>query len=295
MLTASRGIPRPPLSQPFSVGRSPSAHQEPPVQSGPSSPATTSRTTNARNSPARRSYQERWYPESRFGGFTDIDGTVAFYGRVNALLTESSVAVDLGCGRGAQSEDSVRFRRELRMLRGKCAKVIGLDVDEAARTNPSLDEFRLIGEGPLPLEDQSADLIVSDSVVEHLTDPDSFFAECSRVLRPGGHLCIRTPNVLSYLGLLSTVVPNRLHARVLGRVQSRRKAEDVFPTVYRCNTLWSMRRQLTRHGFEHGVYTYEAEPSYLSFSGFAYWLGVMHQRHAPGFLKLTLFAFGRKL
>jgi hypothetical protein len=47
------------------------------------------------------------------------------------------------------------------------------------------------------------------------------------------------------------------------------------------------------HGFEHVVYGYEAEPSYLSFSKFAYALGVLHQKLAPGFLRPAIFAFGR--
>jgi hypothetical protein len=42
------------------------------------------------------------------------------------------------------------------------------------------------------------------------------------------------------------------------------------------------------------VYTYEAEPSYLSFSPLAYYLGVLHQRHAPKGVRLALFAFAQK-
>ena len=44
---------------------------------------------------------ERFYPESRFGGYSDIDGTVTFYGRVQALLQSDMVVLDVGCGRGA--------------------------------------------------------------------------------------------------------------------------------------------------------------------------------------------------
>lgn len=40
----------------------------------------------------------RFYPEARFGGFSDIDGTMAFYLRVNALLGCDSVVLDFGCG-----------------------------------------------------------------------------------------------------------------------------------------------------------------------------------------------------
>jgi hypothetical protein len=40
------------------------------------------------------------YPESNFGGFSDVDGTVSFYLRVNSLLRPDSNILDFGCGRG---------------------------------------------------------------------------------------------------------------------------------------------------------------------------------------------------
>lgn len=243
----------------------------------------------------RRRHLDRWYPESRFGGYSDADGTIAFYTRVRSLLQPQTVVVDVGCGRGAFRDDPVPFRRELRTLKGHCRMVIGLDLDPDAAENPYLDEFRrLPAGGSFPLDDASADLIVSDSVVEHIQDPGFFFDECARILRPGGIICIRTPNALSYLGLVARVVPNRLHARILTRVQERRKAKDVFPTVYRCNSVWSLRRYLRASGFDPVVYTHEAEPSYFAFSRLAYALGVAHQRYAPRLLRLTLFAFAQK-
>ena len=51
-------------------------------------------------------FREDFYPESRFGGFTDIDGTILFFTRVKALLDASSVVLDLGCRRGAYGEAS---------------------------------------------------------------------------------------------------------------------------------------------------------------------------------------------
>ena len=41
------------------------------------------------------------------------------------------------------------------------------------------------------------------------------------------------------------------------------------------------------------VYGYDAEPSYLAFSRVAYFLGVLWQRLAPGFLRSAIFAFAR--
>jgi SAM-dependent methyltransferase len=237
---------------------------------------------------------ERFYPESRFGGFTQIDGTVAFYARVQALVRPDSVVIDFGCGRGAYTDDPVPFRRDLRIFKGKVRRVIGLDASPAGESNPFLDEFHQLSGSHWPLPDESADLLICDNVLEHLPDPDAFFAETRRVLRPGGLACIRTPNRWNYIALLSRLIPNRSHARVLAKAKPGLGEEDVFPTLYRCNSLSALRASLARQGFESVVYGYEAEPSYLSFSKVAYALGVLHQKLAPGFLKPAIFAFARK-
>lgn len=237
---------------------------------------------------------DKWYPERRFGGFTHVDGTVAFYTRVNSLLQPTSIVLDLGCGRGAATEDSVSWRRELQTFRGKCARVVGADVDPAAADNPNIDEFHLIEGGRLPLPDNSADVCVSDFVLEHVEDVDLFFSEAARVLRPGGYVCIRTPNVWNYMGVASRIVPSRLHAKVLNRIQAERKEEDIFPTVYRCNSVRKLRAALERHHFDAVVQTQEPEPAYVSFSGILYALAVFHQRHAPWRFRRMLLAYGQK-
>jgi len=241
------------------------------------------------------SLKQIFYPESCFGGFAIVDGTITFYTRVNALIQPSSVIVDVGCGRGSFRDDPIEFRRELRNLTGKCREVIGIDVDNRAKENPFIDEFRLITEAHWPVEDQSTDLCVSDNVLEHIEDPDHFFSEIKRILRPGGYACIRTPNVLSYFGLISKLVPNSRHSFVLEKVKDRVNSGDVFPTVYRCNTVARLRRILKEYNFVHSVYGYDAEPSYLSRSRFFYFLGVLHQRYAPHIFKVGIHAFGRKL
>jgi SAM-dependent methyltransferase len=237
--------------------------------------------------------KEAYYPESKFGGFTDVDSTLLFYVRVNALIHESSVVLDIGCGRGAHKDDPVPLKRELQTFKGKVKKIIGLDVDPVAAENPYLDEFLLLKAEKWPLEDNSVDLCVSMNVVEHLEDPDLFFSEARRVLKDGGYICLRTPNVWSYFGIASRLIPNKFHAKVLKKVQENRQEFDVFPTLYRCNSLPKMRATLTKYGFDHSVYGYEAEPSYLSFSKIAYLFGVLHQKLAPRFICPAIFAFGK--
>lgn len=240
-------------------------------------------------------YQALFYPESAIGGFTDIDGTVAFYTRVNALLTPQATVLDYGCGRGAFMDDPVAARRRLRVLQDRAAQICGVDIDPGAATNPCLDDFRLLEpDRPVPYPDASFDLLLADCVVEHLAAPGEFFAEANRLLKSGGFIALRTTNVLSYVGLISALVPNRLHDAVLSRARPDRESQDTFPTRYRANTLWTLRRLLREQGFSATVYGHESEPQYLGFSAAAYALGVLHQRLAPHFLRPTLFAFGQK-
>jgi SAM-dependent methyltransferase len=203
--------------------------------------------------------------------------------------------LDIGCGRGVYQEDPCRIRRELRGLKGKCQRVIGIDIDKRAASNPFLDEFRLINSDRWPLEDASVDLMICDQVLEHVEEPEAFFSECSRVLRVGGYFCLRAANGLGYIALMGRLLPNNYHTKVLARVQARCESEDVFATYYRCNTIRTIRRCMKNVGFDGYVYTYEAEPSYLEFSKIAYWLGTLHQKYAPKALKLSIFGFTRKV
>jgi SAM-dependent methyltransferase len=237
----------------------------------------------------------RYYPESAYGGFTAVDSTIAFYSRVQALAEDAETVLDVGCGRGAQAEDAVPFRRRLLDLRAPRRRAIGIDVDAAALANPLLDEVRLIEDRrPWPIEDASVDVLVSDFVLEHVADPDGFFGEAARVVRPSGFACIRTVNALSYVGIASRLTPVSLHARLASSLQESREARDVFPTVYRCNTRASLRRALDRHGFDAHVQAHDPEPAYLDRWPALYRFGVLHQRFAPAAFGVVLLAWARR-
>ncbi len=237
----------------------------------------------------------KYYPEIDFGGYTTVNGTIPFYQRVNALLKPDSRVLDLGCGRGEWQDNLEELGNSMRNFKGRCQRVLGIDMTEAGLENASLDEFRKI-EGPRwPVEDGSIDLIVCDYVIEHIPDVDGFFSEVSRILDKGGVICLRTPNKLYYVSVISRLVPNKFHAKLVGHAQADRKEEDVFETVYRCNTGGALKKTFKRHGLEGVVIYHESEPMYMSFHPIAFWLGVMHQRFAPKFVRANLFGFARKL
>lgn len=53
-------------------------------------------------------------------------------------------------------------------------------------------------DGRLEVEDESADVVMSTQVLEHVVDPAVYLAECQRVLRPGGQLLLSTHGFMVY-------------------------------------------------------------------------------------------------
>ena len=58
---------------------------------------------------------------------------------------------------------------------------------------------------PLPSADGSFDAIISTEVIEHLENPRAVFREFARLLQPGGHLLLTTPNQESIRSLASLI------------------------------------------------------------------------------------------
>ena len=237
------------------------------------------------------------YPEVGAGGFSRVDGTVEFYGRVRSLLRPDMVVLDFGAGRGVgPQEDPVTYRRELQVHRGHVATVIGADVDPVVKENPVLDEAIVLDgvSAALPLADASVDLVVSDFTFEHLDDPAHTAGELDRILRPGGWLCARTPNKWGYIGVGARLVPNSFHTRFLRRLQPDRKAVDVFPTRYRCNTRADVRRCFPPDRFDDFSYRHESEPLYAGSSPAAQRAQRAVLAMAPNALASMLMIFLRK-
>lgn len=196
------------------------------------------------------------------GGFSPQDGTLDFYGRINALLRPDMIVLDLGAGRAAWFEDDpIAFRRDVRNLKGKVARVIAADVDPAVLENRAVDESVLIADGLIPVADASIDLIVCDYVFEHVEEPVAFAAEIGRILKPGGWLCARTPHRNNLVSVAARRVSNKRHAAVLRKVQPDRKEIDVFPTVYRLNTRAAIRRAFP--GWRDTSFVFRSDPAYF--------------------------------
>jgi SAM-dependent methyltransferase len=236
------------------------------------------------------------FPEIGAGGFTSRDGTIEFLSRVQALLQPSMQVLEFGAGRGAGlQDDAVAFRRALRNLQGKVARVVACDIDEAVLEHPAADETLVIQPAaPLPLPDAAFDLILADFVFEHIQDAALVSGELTRVLKPGGWLCARTPNKYGPVSLVTRLIDNSRHSRLLRWAQPERKEIDVFPTAFRLNSLRDLRRWFPAERFEHFTYRYEPEPGYFFNNPVMLRLMLFLSWLLPPVMKTNLFVFLRQ-
>jgi SAM-dependent methyltransferase len=207
--------------------------------------------------------EARFYPEIQVAGFSHVDGTISFYTPIAAVLKPEHRLLDFGAGRGEPiSDDPVAFRAAIQNFKGRVAHVEGVDPDPVVMKNPYLDHATVVPVGGrLPFDDNSFDIIVSRSVFEHVDTPELTATDLMRVLKPGGWLFALTPNRWGYIAIAARMVPNRLHVKMLERVQPDRKAEDVFPTRYKMNTIGALRRLFGGQGHVY-VCRCSAEPAY---------------------------------
>jgi SAM-dependent methyltransferase len=209
-------------------------------------------------------FRDRIHPERGVAGFTKLDGTVRFYNFVKAAMARIAAkkVLDFGAGRGGTLETDIPWRRQLQDLRQLGAEVWAADIDPVVRSHPASDhQVVLEPTGPLPFPDEFFDLIVSDWTFEHIAEPEMAAAELLRIVRPGGFICARTSNKFGYIKLAASAVPNRLHKKALEIIQPGRRHEDIFPTVYKMNSIREIRRLFP--GCEVWGYRDNSEPAYF--------------------------------
>lgn len=175
--------------------------------------------------------------------------------------------LELGCGR------HFPLSRELGPY---FAATSATDLEDVPRSEwPAGVCFRRCTETTLPFGDAAFDVVAIRSVIEHVRHPETFFAEVSRVLRPGGAAFISLPNKFDYVSL---------GAKWAGPLKSAAlryfvaPSWDDFPVFYRANTRGSLRRAIERTSLDvESFRPLPSEPYYLRFFVPLYLAGSIYQ------------------
>jgi SAM-dependent methyltransferase len=176
--------------------------------------------------------------------------------------------LDIGCGREAPV---------LRRFKGQARELVGLDLVDYRVQDPHLT--LLAGtSSSIPMADESVDVVMARSVMEHVEDPQAAFREIHRVLKPGGAFVFLTANIWDYATIIAMMVPNRFHPWIVAKSEGREE-EDVFPTVYKCNSRRAIMRLANQNGLSLNDFRYLSQyPNYLLFNGFLFLLGTGYEK-----------------
>ena len=135
---------------------------------------------------------------------------------LSLVLSPNSTIIEVGCGCGEFAEIVLRES-------SNTVHYVGLDGSSAnlalCKTLLSKHSFAMANfENRLPVGSETADILVSLEVIEHIATAESYLLELNRIIRPGGYLILSTPNAgfigsrLNYL-LRGEVLQEGIHLR----------------------------------------------------------------------------------
>ena len=205
----------------------------------------------------------KYYPKSSYKRHQD-----RYLDTVMKYLSPAAHLLDAGCGR--EMEFTRQLERQVRLA-------VGIDI-EALEPRLSGAHAAQGDLGRLPFQDEAFDIIVSQSVFEHLAAPETVLREFARVLKPNGKIVILTPNKYDYISIVSTLTPLWFHKWVLSWTLDN-KEEDVFPTHYLINSKKQIVNLFRKSDLKlMKVTLFNQYPSYLLFSPVLFRFGILYER-----------------
>ena len=161
-----------------------------------------------------------------------------FFLAQTGLLQSQQKIIEIGCGKGFI----------LRYLVEKGHNAIGIDIDPAAIKQ--CDNDLIIQEADvnyLPFKDNVFDIVLSFDVFEHIPETDCCLKEVRRILKPGGHYLLQTPNKW-------TNIPFEMLR--FWRAHGIRHTFDFLKPPEHCalHNYWHLNKRFRKHGFEVEFY-----------------------------------------
>lgn len=171
------------------------------------------------------------------------------------LVTEGCKWIDVGGGKSILPHNA-KLSKE---LASRCDSLVGVDPSENINENTfvhqrvrsTIEDFH---------SESLFDLPTLRMVAEHIPSPKPAVESLARLIKPGGHVVIYTPNHWSPVSIAATLIPNRWHS-FFTHLLWNTKEEDVFPTCYKMNTRNQLRVLFRDVGFTEVAFRHLANCS----------------------------------
>ena len=131
------------------------------------------------------------------------------------------------------------------------AFVVGIDIDpEQIARNRDIDAGLVATAYQLPIRADAVDIVVTRTLIEHLSDTDAFMHEVARVLKPGGQAIHLFPGRFAPFAILNRILPESIKRRLLLLIFPASGGILGFPAFYHRCTEPRMRQLLGDAGFD---------------------------------------------
>jgi ubiquinone/menaquinone biosynthesis C-methylase UbiE len=165
---------------------------------------------------------------------------------LNDNISPNYVWLDLGCGHHLLPPWRYEYEK---ILVKKSHLIVGLDYDLNSLTKHRTIINRVQGDiFRLPFSENTFDLITSNMVFEHLSNPENQMKEIYRILKPNGKLIFHTPNYFSYSAIIAKLIPGRIKKKIILILEGREEP-DVFSTFYKINSPSKIKGIANQSGF----------------------------------------------
>ena len=142
--------------------------------------------------------------------------------------------------------------------------LVSLDMNYG-QLSKNLNRLKVLGDANnLPFRDSVFDCIFADAFFEHVRNPGSVLAECSRVSKKNAALIFTTPNKFFYVSLFNLYAPETAK-----ETAKKFRGVDIqyFPVHYNFNTRKDIYALSGEFGYNvKALHYYTGHPSYFSFS-----------------------------
>lgn len=132
------------------------------------------------------------------------------------------------------------------------ARVVGIDIDagELAQAPAGTYDRAVTADIAAYAGEGDADLVICQTVLEHVRDTDRSVAALASILKPGGEALVFVPCRNALFARLNLLLPERVKQTVLFAIYPESRQSQGFPSHYQDCTPSALSRLARRHGLE---------------------------------------------